>query len=63
MMKFKCYLEFDEGYAFLIITTASHMSALDILSKWLENDERDMVYLEFGPYDGPWLTDDVVELS
>jgi hypothetical protein len=64
MMKFKCYVEFDEGYAFLIITAPTHMGALDLLMKWLAEDERDMTYLEMYPSDAtPWITDDVVELA
>lgn len=64
-MKFKGYVEFDEGegYAFVTIAAPTHMGALDLLMKWLENDERDMTYLEMYPCDGnPWIADDVVEL-
>jgi hypothetical protein len=65
MVKFKAYVEFDEGHAFIIIITApTHMGALDLLSKWLAEDERDMTYLEMYPWEGhPWITDDIVELS
>ena len=48
-MIFQAYAEFDLGYTHFRIEAPTPMMALDKLSKWLENDEREFEYLELYP--------------
>jgi hypothetical protein len=63
-MYFKAYVELEEKRYFLTIDAPTHMGAIDLLMKWLENDERDLTYMELYPYDGhPWIAAEIVELG